>query len=137
MAKELSQSMIIKQLAGRLINLAGSGPGLNSIQCRLLGLLDGFVGRTGFSLRRTHVYGARHIRTIAREYNTEIADHESLRRDRCSRCAAMGQSRSLPTCDDGGKGHLLGACFPGSELDLTRELRFCDFGQQLRRQGTE
>src|SRR5207245_630690 len=66
---------------------------------------------------------ASHVWTIASEYNTEIADHESLGRDWLVRGAPMRQRRSGPSSNYGGKRHILRPC------PTRRVLNFrCDLG---------
>src|SRR5215472_16897248 len=72
------------------------------------------------------VHGARHVGTVASEYNTEVADYESTRRNRRLRSAAVGESRPFPGGDDGLKRHLIRARMAGLVLHLRRHLHLAN-----------
>ena len=63
----------------------------------------------GVLRRLPDVHGTRTIRTITREYNTKIADHEPAPRDARLRRASVHHRRARPGGDDGRKRHALGA----------------------------
>src|SRR5207249_8977547 len=77
MREILSQAFPFQHLASRSINFASGCSRPHSFEGRLLRFANGIVNPPRLQQRTPYVNHPRHVRTIAREYNTEITHHES------------------------------------------------------------
>src|SRR5947209_20098938 len=107
-----------------MINFASGGARFYRIQGGLLSYHNRFVTKPCLGLRTAYMQRPSHIGTVAREYNTEIADHEPLDRDRCRGGASMGQRRPYAPSDDGRKRHLFRPALSRPELKVASDLEF-------------
>src|SRR5262249_16005090 len=126
MREKLSQVALFQYITSSPVNFAGSGPGPDSFESCLLRLTNCIVNQPPFRTRISHVDSPRHVRTVAREYNTEIPDAEPRRGSRCSCRTPMSHCRPLASRDDRRKSHLLRSKFSRREFKISRDFRFCD-----------
>src|SRR5262249_35849368 len=101
--KESVQTIIFQRHTSSPIDLRDADSGSDRLNGCCLAFTDGFVRSTFFRSWMTHITGASHVRTIASEYNTEVAHHESVSRNLGLSRSAVRQRRSGPRRDDGGE----------------------------------
>ena len=89
----------------------------------LLRFEHGLIHLTRCPVGTPHVHGARPVRTITCEYNTEVADHEPAARDAGLGGATMDYRRPLACRDDRRKRHALGPGAPSFDTPWRRPLR--------------
>src|SRR5712692_730700 len=78
-----------------------------------------------------HVHGARSVRTITGEYNTEVADHESAARDPDLGGATMHNRRALAGSDDRRERHALRPGTPRLVFHGSGDFHFFHAGSNL------
>src|SRR6478672_11822459 len=99
---------------------------LHNVHCSLLCLLHRLVNCASLRRGATHIYGAGHIGTITREYNTEVADHEPLGWEGSARSPSVGQGRARSRSNNSLKGHGFGPGLASGILHFRSHIGFTD-----------
>src|ERR1700722_11490224 len=102
-SKILCQPRFAQYLASRLVYFRYAYPRPNRRNGGQLCFFHRFVSKARLFRSAAHPNGARLVRTITSEYNTEITHYESAGGDQFSRSSAVRQRRSTSRSDDGGK----------------------------------
>src|SRR5580700_1436987 len=116
----------MQYLTGRRINLADGNARPNRIDRRLLGFFYRLVSLTSVLRDSPYPYSAGLVRTVTREYNTEVADHEPSPSNRLIRSPPVGQRRPRARSDDRGKRHCLRPAAARRQLHFSGDFGFFD-----------
>src|SRR5271157_4449889 len=126
MGKVVLQLGLSKHLAGSLVHFgcrfARSYRG-NACQLRFQ---HGFVPPALFSADTAHMHRARHVRTVATQYNTRIHHHESTPRYRLAGGASVRQGCPLARRYDSFERHAIGASLPCGILQFSSHFRLAN-----------
>ena len=93
--------MLPQYLTSYRINRRGGHAGPHLSNRSLFSFQHGLIHLTRIAGRTSDVNGARAVRAITGEYNTEVADHKSAARDAGVGGAAMHNRRALAGSNDG------------------------------------
>src|ERR1700687_5971838 len=93
------QVILFQYVTSSLIDLANAHTSPYRFYGDGLRLPHRLIRLAGLAWRTANVHRASPVRTVARKYNTEVADHESPGRNHSPRSAPMRQRRPLPRRD--------------------------------------
>src|SRR5437868_10868989 len=100
MRKKTAVSGLAQKRSCCAVHVSRSNAGTDRFARGLLRLAQRLIHVTLSCRRFPEVHGARHVRTIASEYNTEVQHYESVTRNPLRRGASMRQRRARTGGDD-------------------------------------
>src|SRR5512135_2554322 len=137
MRKVTVQPPPAKCATGRRIHIRDFHPRPNRVDGLLLCLKDSRIYLSRRPRWTADMHGPGPVGTIASEYNTEVADHESVARNEGLRGPTVRQCRALACGDNGGERHAFRPFAARFVLHSRRNLDFPHSGTNLLERSAE